>query len=253
MHSVDLLQMGFFIILFILLAWPVGRYMAAVYMGKRTFLDPVLSPLERLFYRICGVDPNQEMGWREYTVAVMAINILGIVLLFLIQLVQGLLPLNPQHFTGVRWDLALNTAVSFVTNTNWQNYGGESTMSYLTQMAGLAVQNFISPAVAMAVLVALIRGLVRRQANSVGNFWVDLTRSVLWILLPLSIILALVLASQGVIQTLHPYAAAKPWKGCGRLSPWGRWRPRKRSRCWAPTEAASSTPTPPIPLRTPLP
>ncbi len=213
MKSTDLLQLGFFIILFVLLARPVGRYMAAVYTGKHTWLDPVLNPLERLFYRVSGVDPNHEMSWWEYAVAVMIFNILGIVLLFLIQIVQGRLPLNPQHFPGVRWDLALNTAVSFVTNTDWQNYGGESTMTYLTQMAGLTVQNFLSAATAMAALIALIRGLVRRQANSVGNFWVDLTRSVLWILLPLAIVLALVFASQGAIQTLHPYTTAQTLEG----------------------------------------
>jgi K+-transporting ATPase ATPase A chain len=213
MKGMDLFQLVFFIILFVLLARPVGRYMAAVYTGKRTWLDPVLNPLEKLFYKLSGVDPNHEMGWWEYTVAAITLNILGIIVLFLIQLVQGYLPLNPQHFPGVRWDLALNTAVSFVTNTNWQNYGGETTMSYLTQMAGLTVQNFLSAATGMAALIALIRGLVRRQANSVGNFWVDLTRSVLWILLPLAIVLALAFASQGVIQTLHPYTAAQTLEG----------------------------------------
>jgi K+-transporting ATPase ATPase A chain len=213
MKSTDLLQLGFFIVLFLLLAWPLGRYMAAVFTGKRTWLDPVLNPLEKFFYRVCGVDPNHEMGWREYAVALMVFNILGIVVLFLIQIVQGHLPLNPQHFPGVQWALALNTAVSFVTNTNWQAYGGETTMSYLTQMAGLAVQNFLSPAVAMAALIALIRGLVRRQASSIGNFWVDLTRSVLWILLPLAIVLAVAFASQGVIQNLHPYVTAQTLEG----------------------------------------
>jgi len=213
MKSTDLLQLGFFIILFVLLARPAGRYMAAVYTGKRTWLDPVLNPLERLFYKLSGVDPDHEMTWWEYAATVMVFNIAGIVLLFVIQLVQGHLPFNPQHFPGVKWDLALNTAVSFVTNTNWQNYGGESTMSHLTQMAGLTVQNFLSAATGMAVLVALIRGLIRRQASSLGNFWVDLTRSVLWILLPISIIFALVFASQGVIQTLRPYVTAQTLEG----------------------------------------
>ncbi len=213
MKSMDLLQLVFFIILFLLLAWPLGRYMAKVFDGKRTFLDPVLKPLERFFYRVSGVDPNHEMGWREYAVAFMVFNILGIVVLFLIQIVQGHLPLNPQHFPGLKWDLSLNTAVSFITNTNWQAYGGETTMSYLTQMSGLAVWNLLSPAVAMAVLIALVRGLVRRQASSIGNFWVDTTRSVLWILLPLSIVLALAFASQGVIQNLHPYVTAHTLEG----------------------------------------
>jgi len=213
MKGMDLFQLVFFIVLFLLLAWPFGRYMASVYTGKRTFLDPVLKPLEKLFYKLSGVDPDHEMGWWEYAAAVMAFNILGIVLLFVILLVQGYLPLNPQHFPGVKWDLALNTAVSFVTNTNWQNYGGESTMSYLSQMSGLVVQQFVSAATGMAVLVALIRGLIRRQANSVGNFWVDLTRTALWILLPVAIVFALAFASQGVIQTLHPYVAAQTLEG----------------------------------------
>jgi K+-transporting ATPase ATPase A chain len=213
MKGMDLFQLVFFIILFLLLAWPFGRYMASVYTGKHTFLDPMLNPLEKLFYKLCGVDPNHEMGWWEYAVAVMVFSVLGIVLLLVILLVQGYLPLNPQHFPGVKWDLALNTAVSFVTNTNWQNYGGESTMSYLSQMSGLVMQQFASAATGMAVLVALIRGLSRRQANSVGNFWVDLTRTTLWILLPVSIVFALAFASQGVIQTLHPYVTAQTLEG----------------------------------------
>jgi K+-transporting ATPase ATPase A chain len=213
MKGTDLFQLVFFIVLFLLLAWPFGRYMAAVYTGKRTFLDPVLNPLEKLFYRLSGVDPDHEMGWWEYAVAAMTLNILGIVVLFLIQLVQGYLPLNPQHFPGVRWDLALNTAVSFVTNTNWQSYGGETTMSYLTQMSGLVVQQFVSAATGMAVLIALVRALIRRRASTIGNFWVDLTRTGLWILLPVSIVCALAFASQGVIQTLHPYVTAQTLEG----------------------------------------
>ena len=213
MKGTDLFQLVFFIVLFLLLAWPFGRYMAAVYTGKRTFLDPVLNPLEKLFYRLSGVDPDHEMGWWEYAVAAMTLNILGIVVLFLVQLVQGYLPLNPQHFPGVRWDLALNTAVSFVTNTNWQSYGGETTMSYLTQMSGLVVQQFVSAATGMAVLIALVRALIRRRASTIGNFWVDLTRTGLWILLPVSIVCALVFASQGVIQTLHPYVTAQTLEG----------------------------------------
>jgi K+-transporting ATPase ATPase A chain len=213
MKSIDLFQLAFFTLLFLLLAWPLGWYVARVHTGERTWLDPVLRPLEKLFYRVSGVDPDHEMGWWEYVVAVMAFNIVGIVVLFVIMLVQGHLPLNPQHFPAVRWDLALNTAVSFITNTNWQSYGGESTMSYLTQMIGLTVHNFLSAATGMAVAIALIRAFVRRQGNSIGNFWVDLTRSMLWILIPLSIVFALAFASQGVIQTLHPYVTAQTLEG----------------------------------------
>jgi K+-transporting ATPase ATPase A chain len=213
MKGTDLFQLVFFIMLFLLLAWLFGCYMAAVYTGKRTFLDPVLNPLEKLFYKLSGVDPDHEMGWWEYAAAAMTLNILGIVVLFLIQLAQGYLPLNPQHFPGVRWDLALNTAVSFVTNTNWQSYGGETTMSYLTQMSGLVVQQFVSAATGMVVLIALVRALIRRQASTIGNFWVDLTRTGLWILLPVSIVFALAFASQGVIQTMHPYVTAQTLEG----------------------------------------
>ncbi|MGD0153187.1 MAG: potassium-transporting ATPase subunit KdpA [Thermacetogeniaceae bacterium] len=213
MKSTDLLQLGFFIVLFLLLAWLLGWYMARVYTGARTFLDPILRPVERLFYRVSGVSPEHEMGWLEYAAAVLIFNILGIALLFLQLLVQGYLPFNPQHFLGMKWDLALNTAVSFVTNTNWQAYSGESAMSYLTQMYGLTVHNFVSAATGMAVAIALIRGLIRRQGNSIGNFWVDLTRSVLYILLPLAIIFALILVPQGVIQTLHPYATVQTLEG----------------------------------------
>ncbi|MBE3586190.1 MAG: potassium-transporting ATPase subunit KdpA [Thermoanaerobacter sp.] len=213
MKTADLLQFLLFLVLLMALALPLGFYMARVYSGERTILDRLMGPLERLIYRLTGVEAEKEMNWREYAVAVLAFNFLGMALLFLLQLTQGLLPLNPQGFGAVKWDLAFNTAASFVTNTNWQAYSGESTMSYLTQMAGLTVQNFVSAATGMAVAVALIRGLARRTARTIGNFWVDLTRSVLWILLPISVVGALFLVSQGVIQNLKPYLTVQTLEG----------------------------------------
>ena len=179
--------------------------MAAVYEGRRTFLSPVLRPLEALIYRVAGVDEKSEVGWKRYALGLLLLNLLGFVVVYLLQRLQGVLPLNPQNFAAVSADSSFNTAVSFATNTNWQGYVGESTMSYLTQMLGLAVQNFLSAATGMAVLVALIRGFARRQVSEIGNFWVDFTRSTLYILLPLSLVLALVLASQGVVQSFQSY------------------------------------------------
>ncbi len=212
----DLLQLGFYLIVLVLLAVPLGRYMAKVLHGEKTFMDKVIGPLERLVYRVCGIDKDKEMSWREYALTLMAFNILGIVTLFILQLAQGLLPFNPQGFGAMRWDLALNTAVSFVTNTNWQAYSGESTMSYFTQMAGFTVHNFVSAATGIAVVVALIRGFTRRQAKSIGNFWVDLTRATLKILLPISIVVALLLVSQGVIQNLSPYLTVHTLQGANQ-------------------------------------
>ncbi|OAT82335.1 potassium-transporting ATPase subunit KdpA [Desulfotomaculum copahuensis] len=205
MKGIDLFQLFLYLVLLIALAVPLGRYMARVYQGERTWFDKLAGPVERLIYRLTGVDAGREMNWWQYALAVLVFNISGMVLLFLLQLVQGILPLNPQHFGAVKWDLSLNTAISFMTNTNWQAYSGESTMSYLTQMAGLTVQNFLSAATGMAVVIALIRGLARHTARTIGNFWVDLTRSVLFILLPISVVGALFLVSQGVIQNLSPY------------------------------------------------
>jgi K+-transporting ATPase ATPase A chain len=168
-------------------------------------MSPLLGRLERLVYRLSGVDPAQEMSWKKYALAMLWFNILGAVVVYVLQRVQVWLPLNPQSMANVPGDLSFNTAISFATNTNWQAYGGEATLSYFTQMVALAVQNFLSPAVAMAILVALIRGFVRHQAKEIGNFWVDLTRSLVYVLLPLSLILAVVLVSQGVVQTFKPY------------------------------------------------
>lgn len=187
------------------LAKPLGIYMARVYEGRPCGLDRVLGPSERFLYRISGVKADDEMDWKRYAVAMVLFNFVGFLLLYALQRVQGALPANPAHLPAVAPDLSFNTAMSFATNTNWQSYSGEQTMSYLTQMFGLAVQNFLSAASGMAVLVALIRGIVRRNASTIGNFWVDTVRGTLYILLPLSLILALALVSQGVVQTLSPY------------------------------------------------
>src|SRR5690242_14056606 len=184
---------------------PLGSYMARVYEGKPVFLDRVLRPLERILYRLFGVDPAKETGWKSYAVSMMAFSAVGLAVVYGLQRFQASLPLNPAGLSAVSPDSSFNTAVSFVTNTNWQGYGGETTMSTLTQMAGLAVQNFVSAAAGMAVLAALLRGLARRCSDSIGNFWVDLTRSTLYILLPLSLVLALVLVAEGVPQTFSPY------------------------------------------------
>ncbi|MFO0956791.1 MAG: potassium-transporting ATPase subunit KdpA [Isosphaeraceae bacterium] len=199
------LEIGLFLTVLGVVVRPLGLYMARIYEGNIPRLGGFLRPLESLFYRACRIDPAAEMGWRAYAAAVLAFNLMGCLLVYALQRAQGLLPLNPQGFPAVSPDSSFNTAVSFVTNTNWQGYGGESTMSYLTQMAALAVQNFLSASTAMAVLVALIRGFTRMNAVTIGNFWVDLTRGIVYVLMPLSVVLALVLVSQGVVQTFSPY------------------------------------------------
>ncbi len=201
-------QLAFYIVVLLVLAKPLGAYMARVYEGRRLALERVFGWLERLMYRICGVAPEVEMGWKGYAIAMMLFNLVGLLAVYLLQRLQGGLPLNPQAFGAVSVDSSFNTAVSFATNTNWQGYGGETTMSYLTQMLGLTVQNFVSAAAGMATLAALIRGLARRSAQTIGNFWVDLTRTTLYILLPLSFIGALVLVSQGVVQNFRSYEKA---------------------------------------------
>jgi potassium-transporting ATPase potassium-binding subunit len=212
MISVIIYLATFFIVL-IALAVLIGRYMARVFNGQRTFLTPILRPLETLIYRICGIHEEQEMSAKDYGISVVVFTCISLIVLFLLQLLQKLLPFNPEHFGPVRWDTAINAAISFVTNTNWQSYGGEVTMSYLTQMFGLAVQNFVSAGVGIAVAIAMIRGFIRKEVRTIGNFWVDLVRSVVYILLPLSIIFTLILASQGVVQTLRPYVKAQTMEG----------------------------------------
>ena len=213
MTSNALVQIGFFLLLVTVASVPLGLYMARVFSGEHTFLDPVMLPIERLIYRTTGVKPGVEMTWQEYAVSMLLFSFVGMLLLYAMQRLQGLLPLNPQGMPAVAQALSFNTAASFTTNTNWQAYGGESTMSYLTQMAGLAFHNFVSAAAGIAVAIAVIRGFVRKTARTLGNFWVDLTRAILWVLLPISIVLALILVWQGVPQNLHPYTHAKTLEG----------------------------------------
>ncbi len=203
----DIVQLVLYFVVLWLLAKPLGVYMAQVYEGQPSGLDRVLGPVERLFYRICGIKRDEEMSWKTYASAVLVFSAAGFLFTYFLQRVQGLFPLNPQKFSAVSPDSSFNTAVSFITNTNWQGYGGETTMSYFTQMVGLTVQNFASAAAGMAVLVALIRGFKRHSSETIGNFWVDLTRSTLYILLPLAFIWSLLLVSQGVVQTFSAYKA----------------------------------------------
>jgi len=205
MTTNGLAQIGLFLVVLIASVKPLGWYMARVYSGQSCGMDRVVGPLERLIYRLCGVREAEEMTWKTYAVAILSFNATGLIVLYALQRLQGGLPLNPQGFGTVAPDLAFNTAASFTTNTNWQAYAGESTLSYLTQILGLTVQNFVSAATGMAMLVALIRGLTGRTAATIGNFWVDLTRSTLYILLPLATVLALVLVSQGTVQTFGAY------------------------------------------------
>lgn len=212
------LQILIYFVLLLLITKPLGVFMARVYNRERTFLDPVMRPVERLIYKLTGVDENREMRWTEYAAAMLLYSAVSMIALFALQRLQGYLPFNPQHLPGV--DSAqyaaggyvgssFNTAASFTSNTNWQGYSGEATMSYLTQMAGLAYHNFTSAAVGMALAIAFIRGIARREQETIGNFWVDTVRGCLWILLPLSIVLALALVSQGVVQNLKPYVTAQ--------------------------------------------
>ncbi len=199
------LQLAVYFGVLLALAKPLGAYMARIYEGEPAVLNRVGAPFERLIYRWCGIDSSREMGWIEYTIALLVFNLLGGLAVYGLQRLQVHLPFNPAAMGAVSPDSSFNTAISFMTNTNWQGYGGESTMSYLTQMAALGVQNFLSAATGMAVVIALIRGFARHTAQTIGNFWVDMTRTTLYILLPLSFIFALVLVSQGVVQTFSAY------------------------------------------------
>jgi K+-transporting ATPase ATPase A chain len=216
------LQIAVFFVLILAFAKPMGAFMTKVFAGERTFLHPVLRPLERACYVLCGIKENVDQRWTQYAASLIAFSFFSFLILYLLQRIQGVLPFNPMGFstahppmgaTPMTPDLAFNTAVSFTTNTNWQNYPGESTLSYLVQMAGLTMHNFTSAAVGMAVAVALIRGFVRQQVSAIGNFWADIVRATVYILLPLSVIVALFFCSQGVIQNLHPYTAATGLEG----------------------------------------
>jgi K+-transporting ATPase ATPase A chain len=213
MTANGLLHIVLYFGILVLLIKPLGLYMARVFNGERTFLDPILRPVERFIYRLSGIDPGQEQHWTTYTAAMLIFNLAGFVLLYALQRLQYGLPLNPQDFGPPSPDSAFNTAVSFTSNTNWQSYAGESTMSYLSQMAGLTVQNFVSAATGIALAIALIRAFARHSARTLGNFWVDMVRTTLWVLLPLSLVLAIVLAWQGVPQNLQPYVDATTVEG----------------------------------------
>ncbi|ATP45955.1 MULTISPECIES: potassium-transporting ATPase subunit KdpA [Pseudomonas] len=221
MHSYDFaLLLAFFAIVLLPAPW-LGRFYYKVMEGQRTWLSPVVGPVEQACYRLAGVRADQEQNWKQYTLALLAFNLAGFLLLFAVLLLQGYLPLNPQQLPGQEWSLAFNTAVSFVTNTNWQAYSGESSVSYLSQMLGLTVQNFVSAATGLAVLVALCRGIARRSAATLGNFWVDMTRATLYGLLPLCLVLALLLVWQGVPQTFADYAHALTLQGTDQTIPLG--------------------------------
>jgi K+-transporting ATPase ATPase A chain len=203
------LQILLFFALILAVTKPLGVFMTHVFNRERTFLDTILRPVERLIYKLTGVDESREMRWTEYALCVLLFSVVSMILLYVLQRLQGVLPFNPQGMTGVAPDSSFNTAASFTTNTNWQGYSGETTMSYLVQMAGLAYHNFVSAAVGIALAIAFIRGLARREAATIGNFWVDMTRAALWVCLPFCLTGALLIVSQGTIQNLKPYTTAK--------------------------------------------
>ncbi|HZQ53195.1 MAG TPA: potassium-transporting ATPase subunit KdpA [Bryobacteraceae bacterium] len=219
MTSNGLFQIAVYFLIILASAKPMGLFMARVFEGNRTFLHPLLRPLERITYKLIGVNESTEQRWTQYTASLLAFSIFSFLFVYVLQRLQGVLPLNPQGFGAaqVSPDLAFNTAVSFVTNTNWQSYSGEATLSYLVQMAALTVQNFASAAAGIAIAIALTRGFARQQINSIGNFWVDATRATIYILLPISFLAALFLCSQGVIQNFHPYTVAKTLEGAKQV------------------------------------
>jgi len=230
MTALGILQIVAFFVVILAITKPLGAYMARVFEGQRTFLSPLLRPLERLIYRLGGVREDTEQRWTQYAASLIAFSVACFLFAYVIQRLQGILPFNPMHFgtkaapsgaTPVTPDLAFNTAVSYLTNTNWQAYSGEMTFSYFVQMAALAVQNFASAAVGISVAIALIRGFARQEAKAVGNFWVDLTRSTLYVLLPIAFVAALILCSQGAIQNFHPYATVKTIEGAAQTIPQG--------------------------------
>jgi K+-transporting ATPase ATPase A chain len=230
MTTLGILQIAVYFVVVLAITKPLGVFMVRVFQGERTFLHPLLRPVERLLYRLAGVREDTEQRWTQYAASLIALSVASFLFVYVIQRVQGLLPFNPMHFgtkaapsgaTPVTPDLAFNTAVSFLTNTNWQAYSGEMAFSYFVQMAALAVQNFVSAAVGISVAVAMIRGFARQEAKAVGNFWVDFTRSTLYVLLPIAFVAALILCSQGAIQNFHPYATVKTLEGAAQIIPQG--------------------------------
>ena len=221
MDILDVAQLFLYVICLAIATPFLGRFMAKVFQGEKNLLSPILSPMERGIYKVSGVDETKEMNWKHYTWALLIFNTLGFLAVFFLQIFQKSLPLNPEGLINVAPDLAFNTAVSFMTNTNWQAYSGESTLSYLVQMLGLTVQNFLSAATGIAVLLALIRGLVRKTTNTIGNFWVDIVRSSLYVLLPLCIIWSLLLANEGVVQNFTRYIQATTLEGNEQIIPMG--------------------------------
>ncbi len=221
MNTYDVLQVAVFLIAIVLITPPLGAFMARVFSGERHLLSPILGWLERGIYSLSGVDPKSEMNWKQYLKSLLIFNFLGFLVVFFLQVLQNHLPLNPQNLPSVPWPLAFNTAVSFMTNTNWQAYAGETTVSYLVQMSGLAVQNFLSAATGIGVFLALARGIARRSGTGLGNFWTDIVRSTVYVLLPLSVILATILIGQGVVQNFSPYVTATTLEGGTQVLPMG--------------------------------
>jgi K+-transporting ATPase ATPase A chain len=217
----EIVQLVFYAVVLLLLTPPLGKLMAKIFEGEKTFLSPVFGWLERLTYKLSGIDPKEEMNWKKYMWAMLAFNALGFAVVFLLQFFQSHLPLNPQQLPDVSWHLAFNTAVSFMTNTNWQSYAGEVTLSYFVQMIGLTVQNFVSAATGIAVFLALTRGIARKTTNDIGNFWIDLVRSTVYVLLPLSILLTIVLVSEGTVQTFSAYQTVTTLEGAQQTIPLG--------------------------------
>src|SRR5580704_14524569 len=219
MTSIGFFEIALFFAIILACTKPLGAYMAKVFDGERTFMHPVFRWLETLTYKVIGVQEDVEQRWTQYTAALLSFSVFGFLLVYFIQRAQAFLPFNPQHFGAaqVSPDLAFGTSTSFITNTNWQAYSGESTMSYFVQMAALTVQNFASAAAGMAIAIALVRGFVRQEKKTIGNFWVDVTRATVYVLLPISIIGALIFCSMGVVQNLHPYTAATTVEGAKQI------------------------------------
>lgn len=221
MKSSDFVQIGLYLVLLLAVTPPLGSFMAKVFRGERSFLSPFVRPVERFLYRVCGIDENEEMNWKSYLFSLLSFNFFGFVIVLFLQLTQKYLPLNPQQLDNVPFHLSFNTAISFMTNTNWQSYAGETTLSYAVQMLGLTVQNFVSAATGIAVILALIRAFTTRFGKTIGSFWTDLVRSTMYILLPLSLLFAIILVSQGVVQTFSAYVLAATIEGTQQTIPLG--------------------------------